>query len=143
MSLSETKFKKYNVFMPKLFNLIINLNEEQQRFMRKKVENCIFNEKRASGRKVCRIPMRYATCGRIYNDFIINIGHDGCFIETQRPLSVREEILMDIQSDGYDKPLRTKGEVAHANRLGIGIEFKDGNNDISDKLNKLLIKLKI
>ena len=88
MSLSGIKFRKYNVYITKLFNLILTLNPEEQRFLLKKVENLILKEKRSSARKVCRIPVRYFYNERIYKNFIVNISRDGCFMETSKPLSV-------------------------------------------------------
>jgi Tfp pilus assembly protein PilZ len=123
MKSSKIKFQKYNIYMTKLFNLILTLNSEEQRFLLKNVEKLILKEKRSSTRKICRMPVRYFYNERIYNNFITDISRDGCFIETQKPLLVGEKILMDIQMDGNENSIRIKGEVANANRLGSGIEF--------------------
>ena len=48
---------------------------------------------------------------------------------------------MDIQWDGDVNPIRIKGEVANANRLGIGIEFEEVSGDLLDKLGSLLYKV--
>ena len=127
--------------MTKLFNLILTLNPEEQRFLLKNVEKLILQEKRASARKVCRIPVRYFYYERVFNNFILNISRNGCFIETQKPLSVREKILMDIQLDGDDQSIRIKGEVAHANRMGMGIEFEEVSSNLLEKLGNLLYKI--
>jgi len=127
--------------MTKLFNLIITLNPEEQRFLLKNVEKLILTEKRASARKVCRIPVRYFYYERVFNNFILNISRNGCFIEAQKPLSVREKILMDIQLDGDDQSIRIKGEVAHANRMGMGIEFEEVSSNLLEKLGNLLYKI--
>jgi len=140
MSLSEIKFQKYNIYMTKLFNLVLTLNPEEQRFLLKNVETFTLKEKRASARKVCRIPVRYFYKERIFNNFIVNISRDGCFIEAEKPLSVGEKILMDIQLDGDAESIRIKGEVANANRMGMGIEFEEVSGDLSEKLGNLLFK---
>jgi len=127
--------------MTKLFNLIITLNPEEQRFLLKNVEKLILTEKRASARKVCRIPVRYFYYERVFNNFILNISRNGCFIEAQKPLSVREKILMDIQLDGDNESIRIKGEVAHANRMGMGIEFEEVSSNLLEKLGNLLYKI--
>ena len=127
--------------MTKLFNLIITLNPEEQRFLLKNVEKLILTEKRASARKVCRIPVRYFYYERVFNNFILNISRNGCFIEAQKPLSVREKILMDIQLDGDDQSIRIKGEVAHANRMGMGIEFEEVSSNLQKKLGYFLYKI--
>jgi len=128
--------------MTKLFNLILTLNPEEQRFLLKNVEKLILKEKRASARKVCRISVRYFYNERIYNNFIINISRDGCFIETQKPLLVGEKILMDIQMDGDEEIIRIKGEVANANRLGSGIEFEKVSTNLSKTLSNLLYRIR-
>jgi len=141
MSSSEIKSKKCNSYTTKLFNLILTLNPEQQRFLLKNVEKLILKEKRIAARKNCRIPVRYLYNTRIYTNFLINISRDGCFIETQEPVLIGENILIDIQLDGDDKPIRIKGEVANANRWGIGIEFKEIKKKSKEKLGYLLYKI--
>jgi Tfp pilus assembly protein PilZ len=125
MNIPEIEYQKYNISLAKLLNLIINLNEEQQRFLLTEVEKIFLKEKRGHVRNVCSVPVRYINYDHIYSNFIINFSRDGCFIKTQNPLSVGEEILMDIHLDSYNKAIRIKGIVAHANRLGIGIKFKE------------------
>ena len=127
--------------MTKLFNLILTLNSEEQRFLLKNVERLILKEKRTSARKVCRIPVRYFSNERIYNNFIVNISRDGCFIEAQKPLLVGEKILIDIQLEGDDTSIRIKGEVASANRMGMGIEFEEVSSNLLEKLGNLLYKI--
>ena len=126
--------------MKKLFNLILNLNAEEQRFLLKKIEKLNLKEKRASARKVCKIPVRYIYNKRIFNNFIVNISRGGCFIETQKPLSVGEKFLMDIQLDDDAESIRIKGEVTNANRMGMGIEFVKVSGSLLGKLGHLLYK---
>ena len=137
MSSSAIKFQKYNIFMTKLFNLIISLNPEQQRFLLKKAEELILREKRECARKDCSVPVRYISHNAICNDFVINICRNGCFIETLTPLLLGEEILMDIRFGDCDSPVRIRGEVVHINRIGMGIEFKEGSSYLSELLRKL------
>ena len=141
MSSSEIQFQNHNIYKTKLFDLISTLNPEEQRFLLKKVERIILKEKRSSTRKVCRIPVRYNYNERIYNDFIINISREGCFIETQKPLQIGEKILLEIQMDGDDQPIEINGDVANANRLGMGIEFEEISSNLSGKLGNLLFKV--
>ena len=124
-----------------LFNLIVTLNPEEHRFLLKNVKKLLLKEKRASARKICRIPVRYLSYDRVFNNFILNISRTGCFIETQRPLSGGEKILMDIHLVGDDESIRIKGEVAHANRMGMGIEFEGVSRNLAEKLGILLYKI--
>ncbi len=141
MSLSEIKLQKNNIYMTKLFNLVLNLSSEEQRFLLKKIAKLNLKERRAYPRKVCRIPVRYVYNEGIFNNFIVNISLGGCFIETQKPFSVGEKFLMDIQFDGDAKPYRVIGKVTNANRMGMGIEFEVVSGDLLGKLGNLLYKI--
>jgi len=141
MSSSAIQFQTDNIYKTKLFDLISTLNPEQHRFLLKKVERIILKEKRSSTRKVCRIPVRYKYNEHIYNSFVINISREGCFIETPQPLQIGEKILLEIQMDGEDQPIEINGDVANANRLGMGIEFEEISSNLSGKLGNLLFKV--
>ena len=141
MSSSEIKLQKYNIHITKLFNLVLNLSEEEQRFLLKKIDKLNLKEKRAYPRKVCRIPVRYFYNEGVFNNFIVNISLGGCFIETQKPFSVGEKFLMDIQLDGDAESIRVKGEVTNSNRKGMGVEFEKVSGDLLGKLGNLLYKI--
>ena len=49
--------------------------------------------------------------------------------------------MIEIQLDGDDKSIRIKGEVAHANRMGMGIEFEGVSRNLAEKLGILLYKI--
>jgi type IV pilus assembly protein PilZ len=118
-------FKKYSVVVPKLFNLILNMNHAQQVRLFEKAEELFSKERRVYQRKSCRIPVRYATYDRIFSNYITNMSQNGIFIETQKPLFVGEEVILDFKLEGFNEPLKITGKVAHATRSGIGVEFKD------------------
>ena len=126
--------------MKNLFNLILSLNPEEQRFLLKKIEKLNLKERRAYSRKVCRIPVRCYYNGRIFNNFIVNISLGGCFIETQKPLPVGEKFLMDFQLDDDAKSIRIIGVVTNANRMGMGIKFEIVNGSLLGNLGNLLNK---
>jgi Tfp pilus assembly protein PilZ len=125
MSIPEIKYQKYNIYFAKLLNLIIDLDEEQQRTLLQEIEEKYVKEKRGHIRKACRVPVRYVNKDRIYSSFIVNLSQDGCFIETEDPLLEGDEILMDIGLDSHNKVFRIKGIVAHVNRLGVGIKYQE------------------
>jgi len=140
MSSSEIKLQKYNIYLTKLFNLILALNSEEQRFLLKKINKISLKEKRAFARKVCRIPVRYFYNERIFNNFIVNISLGGCFIETQKPLPVGEKFLMDIRLDSDAQSIWIKGEVTNANRMGMGVEFEKVSSNLLGKLGNFFYK---
>ena len=121
----EIKYQKYNIYLAKLLNRIIDLTEEQQWLLLKEIEEKFLNEKRGTIRKVGKVPARYIKNDRICSSFIVNFSQDGCFMETAEPLFVGEEILMDIGLKSHNKAIRIKGIVAHVSRGGIGIKYKE------------------
>ena len=141
MSSSEIKLQKYNTHIIKLFDLVLNLSEEEQRFLLKKIDKLNLKEKRAYPRKVCRIPVRYFFNEGVFNNFIVNISLGGCFIETRKPFSVGEKFLMDIQLDGDAESIRVKCVVTNSNRMGMGVEFENVSGDLLGKLGNLLYKI--
>jgi Tfp pilus assembly protein PilZ len=142
MNTKKKTTKKYNVFISQLFQIVINLGEEQQEALLQHAEDLLVKEKRSGIRKSCSIPINFAAYDRVYSNYIKNISPHGLFIETQRPLLVGDEIIMTFRLEGFDKSLKVRGEIAHATRLGIGVEFKDINPDTEDILRTLIKRMK-
>ena len=135
------KIKKYNTVIYKLFNLILKMDTAQQVRLLEKAEK-LFHERRSNIRKSCKIPVRYATYDRIYSNDIINISQNGVFIKTSKPLFVGEEILMNFELKGFNEPLKLMGEVVHANRTGIGVQFKDVNHILTGMIGTVVSWMK-
>ena len=142
MSSQNQALKKYNVVISKLFQIVIDLTEEQQLALLRHAEDLFAKEKRTSIRKSCDIPVNYATDYRVYSNHIKNISQNGLFIDTQRPLIVGDEISMTFRLDDFNKPLKIKGEIAHATRQGVGVEFKDISPYIEEMIDILLRRMK-
>ncbi len=142
MSAQDQTSKKYNVVISKLFQIVIDLSEEQQLALLRYAEDLFVKEKRINIRKPCDIEVNYATDYRIYSNHIKNISQSGLFIETQRPLIVGDEVIMTFRFDGFNKPLKIKGEIAHATREGVGVEFKDVSPYIEEMIDILLKRMK-
>ena len=142
MKVPETAFKKYNVVIPKLFQIILNLPEEKQLALLQHAEELLVKERRAFIRKKCSIPVSYATYDRVYTNTIKNISQRGVFIETQRPLFVGEELIMSFSMKGFGKPLKVKGEIVQVSRSGIGVEFKNISPYVEEMIAKLIKRMK-
>ena len=142
MSTQNQASKKYNVVLSKLFQIVIDLTEEQQLALLRHAEDLFAKEKRISIRKSCDIPVNYATDYRVYSNNIKNISQNGLFIDSQRPLIVGDEIIMNFRLDGFNKPLKIKGEIAHTTRQGVGVEFKDISPYIKEMIGILLRRIK-
>jgi len=142
MRTQENLLKKYNVVIPKLFQIILNLPEEKQHLLLQYAEELLIKERRAFVRKKCSIPVSYATYDRVYSNVIKNISQKGVFIETQRPLFVGEELILSFSIAGFGSPLKVKGEIVQVSRSGIGVEFKNMSPYIKEMLGTLLDKMK-
>ena len=142
MKLPENALKKYNVVIPKLFQIILNLSEDKQLLLLQFAEDLLVKERRAFIRKACSIPVSYATYDRVYSNTIKNISQKGVFIETQRPLFVGEELVLSFSMAGIDKPLKVKGEIVQVNRGGIGVEFKNVSPYVEEMLATLIGRMK-
>ena len=142
MNIPEASLKKYNVVIPKLFQIILNLPEEKQLALLQYAEELLVKERRAFIRKKCSIPVSYATYDRVYSNTIKNISQKGVFIETQRPLFVGEELIMSFSMAGFGKPLKVKGEIVQVSRSGIGVEFKSMSPYVEEMLAVLIARMK-
>jgi len=142
MKITENSLKKYNVVIPKLFQIILNLPEEKQHILLQYAEELLIKERRAFIRKTCSIPVSYASYDRVYSNTIKNISQKGVFIETQRPLFVGEELTLSFSITGFGTPLKIKGEIVQVSRSGIGVEFKNMSPYIKEMLGTLLERMK-
>jgi Tfp pilus assembly protein PilZ len=142
MKVPETALKKYNVVIPKLFQIILNLPEEKQLALLQHAEELLVKERRAFIRKTCSIPVSYATYDRVYSNIIKNISQKGVFIETQRPLFVGEELILSFSMPGFGKPLKVKGEIVQVSRSGIGVEFKNMSPYVEEMIATLIHRMK-
>jgi len=142
MKVPQTSLKKYNVVIPKLFQIILNLPEEKQLALLQHAEELLVKERRAFVRKSCSIPVSYATYDRVYSNIIKNISQKGVFIETQRPLFVGEELILSFSMPGFGKPLKVKGEIVQVSRSGIGVEFKNMSPYVEEMIATLINRMK-
>ena len=137
----KRQIKKYNLAILKLFEIILKLNPEQQKTLLGYAEELLFEDMRQSVRKGCHIPVNYATENRIHLDPIKNISKTGAFIETQTPLFIGEQIWMTFRMRGYYRPLKIKGEIVRANRLGVGIEYRGISPYLTEMLDALVKRI--
>ena len=143
MNLPEPALKKYNVVIPKLFQIILNLPEDKQLELLQHAEDLLIKERRAFVRKTCSIPVSYATYDRVYSNTIKNISQKGVFIETKRPLFVGEELILSFSMPGFGKAFKVKGEIVQVSRSGIGVEFKNMSPYIEEMMSSLINRMKM
>jgi len=117
------KLKKYNIRIAKLLEVILNMSEEQQETILQHAEELVRGDRRFSDRKSCDLPVHFATTDRTHKGYIKNISKNGVFIASQAPITIGEAVLMVFKVDRDSKAVKLKGEIAHATRWGIGVEF--------------------
>ena len=142
MSAQEKMGKKYNVVISQLFQIIIELNEEQQKKLLYHAEQLLVNEKRGDIRRSCDIPINYAANDHVYSSKITDISANGLFIDTRCPLIRGDEVLMAFRLEGFDKSLKLRGEIARTNQAGIGVAFKNISPHIEEMIRVIVNRMK-
>lgn len=120
---NKVKFKKYNLTIAKLLEIILSMSEEQQNSVLKQAEELVKGDRRVFERKTCQLPVDFATSDRTHKGTIKNISRHGVFIEAKAPIMIGEEVLMAFKVGRDPKPVKMKGEIAHATRWGLGVVF--------------------
>ena len=141
MAKLNKQIKKYNIIISKLIEIILKLKQEQQLKLLKYAEELLIEDKRSSVRKACEIPINFASQNQIFTDQIKDISKSGLFIETTKPLFVGERVIMSFNMNGYDRPFKIRGEIVHANRLGVGVEYRDISPYIADMIGALVDRI--
>jgi Tfp pilus assembly protein PilZ len=142
MSAQEKTEKKYNVAISKLFQIIIELNQEQQEELLHHAEQLLAKEKRENIRRSCDIPVNYAANDHLYASKITNISANGLFIDTRRPLIKGDEVIMTFKLEGFDKSLKLRGDIARANQAGIGVAFKSISPHVEEMIRVIVNRMK-
>jgi len=142
MSAQEKMDKKYNVAISKLFQIIIELNQEQQNELLSHAEQLLVKEKREGIRRSCDIPVNYAANDHVYASKITNISANGLFIDTRSPLIRGDEVIMAFKLEGFNQSLKLRGEIARANQAGIGVAFKSISPHVEEMIRVIVKRMK-
>jgi len=142
MNAQEKTEKKYNVAISRLFQIIIELNEEQQNQLLYHAEQLLVTEKRRDIRRSCTIPVNYAANDRVFSNQITNISANGLFIETRRSLIKGDDVIMAFNLEGFDKSLKLRGEIARANPAGMGVAFRNMSPHIEEMIRVIVNRMK-
>jgi Tfp pilus assembly protein PilZ len=115
-------------FTKRLFRMILELSDDQQRLLLQRLEGMRLEdgkiEKRGHARKACLISVAYAVGNRDYQSFILDISAFGVFIENRSFLSVGQEIQMRFTIPDNPVPFQLSGEIVWSGIQGIGVKFK-------------------
>ena len=120
---NKVKLKKYNLTIAKLLEVILSMSEEQQAAILRQADEMVRSDRRNFVRKSCHLQVDFATTDRTHRGYIKNISHHGVFIEAKAPVMIGEEVLMVFKVQRDSRAVKLKGEIAHATRWGIGVEF--------------------
>jgi Tfp pilus assembly protein PilZ len=142
MTAQVKEIVKYNTAILKLFEIILSLNVGQQEQLLKLTEDLFVKEKRANNRKLCYIPIYYATSDQVYSSHIKNISPTGLFIKTEKPLPNGEEVLMAFKLKGCQEPLKVNGKIVHATDDGIGVKFKNLSQHVANKIESIVSQMR-
>lgn len=122
----------------RLFDLILNMGENEQRTVLRELEKRLDKRKRKHIRKPFFMFVNYATQDLTYNDFIQNISAGGVFIETRTPFSVGQEVLLTFPLPNYLEHIKVAGEVVRTTVQGIGVRFKNVKPGQERRINSLI-----
>jgi hypothetical protein len=120
---NQVKLKKYNLTIARLLEVILSMSEDQQKTILKQADELVKGDRRVFDRKSCHLQVDFATSDRTHKGHIKNISHHGVFIEAKAPVMISEEVLMVFKVNQNSAAVKLRGEIAHATRWGIGVEF--------------------
>jgi Tfp pilus assembly protein PilZ len=139
---SNIKLKKYNTAIARLLEIILSMSEQQQEAILKQAEALVKGDRRNCDRKSCNLSVNFATSDRMHKGYIKNISRRGVFISAGAPVIIGEDVLMVFKVSMNAKSVKLKGEVAHATRWGIGIEFTEKGLHFDRMLENLIQQIK-
>ena len=119
----KANLEKYNPTIVRLLEVILSMSEEQQKTILKQADDLVKGDRRVTDRKSCDLQVDFATSDRTHKGYIKNISKTGVFIESQAPIIIGEAVLMVFKVNRESNAVKLKGEIAHATRWGIGVEF--------------------
>ena len=130
----KVKLKKYNLTIARLLEVIMTMSEKQQETMLKLADDLIQGDRRVFVRKSCHLQVDFATSDRTHKGYIKNFSQHGMFIEAEAPIRIGEEVLIVFRVKQNSGAVKLRGEIAHATRWGIGIEFTAKGPDFDKKI---------
>jgi len=142
MSAQEKTEKKISPVISELFQIVSELNQEQQKEILDHAEQLLVKEKRENIRRSCDIPVNFAANDRVYSNQITNISANGLFIETRRSLIKGDDVIMAFKLEGFDKSLKLRGEIARANPAGMGVAFRNMSPHIEEMIRVIVNRMK-
>ncbi len=63
------------------------------------------------------------TADSVFNEYIQDLSSGGAFIQTDKTLTIGQEIAMTISLPNSRKELKATGEIVRVSPKGVGVEF--------------------
>lgn len=142
MNAQEKRTKKINATISNLFQIVIQLEEEQQKELLDHADQLLVKERRQNLRKSCNIPINYASSDRVYSNQISNISANGLFIDTNQPIMTDNDLIMTFRLEGFAKSLKIRGKIARTTEKGVGVEFKNISPHVEDMIRYIVKHMK-
>jgi Tfp pilus assembly protein PilZ len=124
---SKQQSNEFSV-IARLTDAINTLSEAEQRKLLSIVDDWLHGRRRKHTRKPCAAAVDYAVQDRVFKDFALNISAGGVFIETNRPLSVGQEISLTFSPPNPQEPVKITGKVVRNDSQGIAVKFEAAND---------------
>jgi Tfp pilus assembly protein PilZ len=107
----------------RLISLVMELSEEQQETLLDELELKLSKERRRHTRKPFVTVVDFASQGRAYREFVQDISGSGVFIQTSRPFSVGQDVVLTFAFPDSQKHIKITGRIARVADTGIGVQF--------------------
>ena len=117
----------------RLISMVMELSEEQQETLLEELELKLSKERRRHTRKPFITVVDFASQGRAYREFIKDISGSGVYIQTSRPFSVGQDVVLTFPFPDSQKHVKITGRIARVADTGIGVQFNMRNFRDDDK----------
>ena len=107
----------------RLISLAMELSEEQQKTLLEELESKLSKEGRRHTRKPFITVVDFASQGRAYREFIKDISGSGVYIQTSRPFSVGQDVVLTFPFPDSSKHVKITGRIIRVDDTGIGVQF--------------------
>ena len=125
----------------RLISLVMELSEEQQGTLLDELESKLPKERRRHTRKSFITVVDFASQGRFYREFIKDISGSGLYIQTTRPFSVGQDVVLTFPFPDSQKHVKITARIARVTDEGIGLQFNTGSSRDEFSIRSLLKKL--
>ena len=117
------KTSKISSVTERLISLVMELSEEQQETLLEELELKLSKERRRHTRKFFVTVVDFASQGRAYREFVQDISGSGVYIQTSRPLSVGQDVVLTFPFPDSSKHVKITGRIIRVDDTGIGVQF--------------------